>query len=1111
MKSNSKNRLFEKYKIHPPNKDSESRLLNYNSISGNISLEVKAASFFQKIQTKPIPSVYYQPTKINKNSKNLTDNNLRPTKYYTSLNKEYFKKDYHMIQPNKQDESITYEDIINRTNINLRPFALNSQSIDDSQSRISKNNKNNVEDKKYPSNYSYFEYKYTKKKKKEPDPNMKNTISISISHNSENFRNNILINNKFYSSKENNVSNSSLKQNLNRSHIIGQINNSPLKNKILESHYYKLQKDKINTLVNSTTIQDSQKKNLFFKHSFNNTISNNYDNNQSYIPININNTFIKSTVPRTPLIYSQFKISSPVKNDKGNINNTVNKIKTERIDNFPSKSEEKMTFKKLIFNNAKNKNLIKYKKKIEKASNKTPSITQPFKLSIEKMSNSPRTEKTKNFTKSNTSTNTNISTNTNSINNTNIINKSNNKVLITITNFKDKKKDSQINNNNPNYKSYQMNNSKSKVLVQDHIKTESNMKTKIDSKSPIKDDLNLANIKKKKKSIIQGLKILNTNKIKKANNNNEDYYTNYTNNNKFVEISELNSSRNEKKSQKNSNIKKGSLNTEEETDYFKEVSNIMYDHNTEPRNTIQYNTKENKNKKISLSKGRIEQINEKKNLILKNKNTDSKTIDKNKIKNDFNTISISILNNNTIYNRRFSNDAIHNNSFNFLSQNMKKSNSNSKIQKTNNPKITKTEQKKNSKLIVKKLNQLEKEKIKNLSNSLNNEKESPTKKQKEKGQKAQSENTKFESRSSRVDEIPKKSRIKKKGTEEEWDKYQFMGMRKKTYDPSFRQKKNNLSKKEKKSNSLNEAFSSTIYVKSSEGLSIPGKNEFGHKKTNQDTLLIERNVNGVLNFNIFGVLDGHGEEGHYASQFVSRYIFHRIKNHPSIKKQDEPKQIYHKLKENSYKIIANIFLDADVQIQKEKFDVNRSGTTCVIVIQLEEHIICANTGDSRAIMVYDQNNDDNLVNSKVFPLSYDCKPDLPNELKRIKACGGMVEKAYDPEIGETGPYRVWAEGEDYPGLAMSRSIGDMDAKKCGVIPNPQIVEYIIDQYTKYMIVASDGIWEFISNEQVMKFCNKFYLRNDPVGLCQELSQKSISLWEKNDCAIDDITVAVVFF
>ena len=1109
MKDNSKNKIYEKYKIYPPIKYSESKLLNYNSISDNMSVEVKAASFFQKIQTKPIPSVYYQPTKTNKNSKSLAENfHLRPNKYFTSLNKEYFKREEYMVQSNKQDESVSYEDTINRTNINLRPFALNSQSIDDSQSRISKNKKNNIEEKKYPSNYSYFEYKYTKKKKKEHDPNLKNTISINISQNSDNFRNNLLTNNKFYSSKENNVSNSSLKQNLNRSHIIGQINNSPLKNKILESHYYKLQKDKINTLVNSTTIPDSQKQNLFFKHSFNNTISNNYDNNQSFIPIN--NTFIKSTVPRTPLVFSQYKIASPAKKEQGNNNNTINKIRTERSENSPSKSEEKITFKKLIFNNAKNKNLIKYKKKIEKSGNKNSSIAQPFKLSIEKIGHSPRTAKAKNFTKSNTSTNSDIKTNSNT--NTNIINKSNNKVLITITNFKEKKKDKQINNSNSN--KLGINNSKSKLPVQEHIKTQTN-NNKSDSKTPIKEDLNLINIKKKKKSIIQGLKVLKTNKIKKAYNNNEDYYTNYSNNNKFIEISELNSSRNEdKKSKNNSNTKKGNFNTEEVNDNFKEVSNIMYEHNTEPRKSVQYNTKENNDSKASLSKGRIGQINEKKNLMLKNTTTDSKINEKNKIKNDFNTISISIFNNNNgNYNRRYSNDAIFNNSFNFLSsQNIKKSNSNSKIHKINNPNITKTEQKKNSKLLVKKLNQLEKEKIKKLSNSINLEKESPTKKQKEKSQRVQSETSKFESRSSRVNEIPKKSRSKKKGTEEEWDKSQFMGMRKKTYDPSLRtQKKNNLSKKVKKSNSLNEAFSSTIYVKSSEGLSIPGKNEFGQKKTNQDTLLIEKNVNGVLNFNIFGVLDGHGEEGHFASQFVSRYIFHKIKNHPAIKKQDEPKQIYHKLKENSYKIIATIFLDADVQIQKEKFDVNRSGTTCVIVIQLEEHIICANTGDSRAIMIYDQNNDDNLVNSKVFPLSYDCKPDLPNELKRIKACGGMVEKAYDPEIGETGPYRVWAEGEDYPGLAMSRSIGDMDAKKCGVIPNPQIVEYIIDHYTKYMIVASDGIWEFISNEQVMKFCNKFYLRNDPVGLCQELSQKSISLWEKNDCAIDDITVVVVFF
>jgi hypothetical protein len=157
-----------------------------------------------------------------------------------------------------------------------------------------------------------------------------------------------------------------------------------------------------------------------------------------------------------------------------------------------------------------------------------------------------------------------------------------------------------------------MNNSKSKLIVQDHIKTQTN-NMKNDSKTQIKDELNLGNMKKKKKSIIQGLKILNTNKLKKAYNNNEDYYTSYSNNNKFVEISDLNSSRNENKKNKNNlNTKKGSLNTEEENDYFKEISNIMYEYNTEPRTTIQYNTKEKKDKKMSLSKGRVGQIKEKK-------------------------------------------------------------------------------------------------------------------------------------------------------------------------------------------------------------------------------------------------------------------------------------------------------------------------------------------------------------------------------------------------------------------------------------------------------------------------------------------------------------------
>ena len=184
-----------------------------------------------------------------------------------------------------------------------------------------------------------------------------------------------------------------------------------------------------------------------------------------------------------------------------------------------------------------------------------------------------------------------------------------------------------------------------------------------------------------------------------------------------------------------------------------------------------------------------------------------------------------------------------------------------------------------------------------------------------------------------------------------------------------------------------------------------------------------------------------------------------------------------------------------------------------MVIQIEDKIICSNAGDSRAIIIFDKNNNsNNLMNSKIYPLSFDCKPDLPNEKKRILGCGGFVGKAFDQyDDQEDGPFRVFEKGEDYPGIAISRSIGDMDAKKIGVIPNPQIIEYKIDYDTKYMLICSDGIWEFISNEEAMKIGNKFYSRNDAMGLCQKLYKTSLDFWLQEDVCVDDITIIAVFF
>ena len=125
--------------------------------------------------------------------------------------------------------------------------------------------------------------------------------------------------------------------------------------------------------------------------------------------------------------------------------------------------------------------------------------------------------------------------------------------------------------------------------------------------------------------------------------------------------------------------------------------------------------------------------------------------------------------------------------------------------------------------------------------------------------------------------------------------------------------------------------------------------------------------------------------------------------------------------------------------------------------------------------------------------------------------GGEIRQMKNDYGEGRGPFRVWIRGKEYPGLAMSRSIGDQHAKSVGVIPDPGIMEYTLSKSTKYIITCSDGVWEFLNNEAVMNIGKKFYLNNDASSYCHELIAKSVSQWEKNDDIVDDITAVVAFF
>ena len=292
-------------------------------------------------------------------------------------------------------------------------------------------------------------------------------------------------------------------------------------------------------------------------------------------------------------------------------------------------------------------------------------------------------------------------------------------------------------------------------------------------------------------------------------------------------------------------------------------------------------------------------------------------------------------------------------------------------------------------------------------------------------------------------------------------------------------------------------------VKSVSSQSQAGKGEDGFTKVNQDSFLVLQNEYNLKDFNVFSVMDGHGVNGHLVSRFTTKYFTNFFKKNKKMNASNSSEdQLFYRLKKNDYDVLKRVFRHAERDLEKGgDIDANFSGTTCVMVFQVGDRIICANVGDSRAIIV---------KGDKAIPLSIDQKPDDPEESKRIKENGGEISQ-YEEDGEKSGPFRVWKKGEAYPGIAMSRSIGDFIASKLGVIPEPKFLEEKIDKDTKFIVVASDGVWEFLDNDTVKNMVMPYYEKKDPIGACKELIKKSTEFWNQEDIVVDDITCIVVFF
>ena len=256
---------------------------------------------------------------------------------------------------------------------------------------------------------------------------------------------------------------------------------------------------------------------------------------------------------------------------------------------------------------------------------------------------------------------------------------------------------------------------------------------------------------------------------------------------------------------------------------------------------------------------------------------------------------------------------------------------------------------------------------------------------------------------------------------------------------------------------------------------IPGQDPRGEVgKVCQDNVFICSN-HGLVLATLF---DGHGSKGEevvaFSEQFMLDYF---MQNDFSL---------------DAEQCLKSMFIECDMalNIPTSKINCYGSGTTAVSILFTPKGIYVASVGDSRAILatlphakyIPEAISSDKNYKKKYTPLralepiqlTIDQKPNLEEELNRIVSCGGIVSRVKDNEGNCVGPYRVFQKGKQIPGLAMSRSLGDIAAKKVGVVSSPIVSFYpLVPFRDQFIVIASDGVWDALENSEAANFIEKF--------------------------------------
>ncbi|WCJ28712.1 protein kinase family protein / protein phosphatase 2C (PP2C) family protein [Euphorbia peplus] len=249
----------------------------------------------------------------------------------------------------------------------------------------------------------------------------------------------------------------------------------------------------------------------------------------------------------------------------------------------------------------------------------------------------------------------------------------------------------------------------------------------------------------------------------------------------------------------------------------------------------------------------------------------------------------------------------------------------------------------------------------------------------------------------------------------------------------------------------------------------------GRRETMEDMHFLMPNLSGETNVHVFGIFDGH--RGAAAAQFSVQAL-------PGILKSS----IFTRSPADA---LCEAFVSTDVAFRNELESLRKSkgviqkdlhpGCTALAALIVKDKLFVANAGDCRAIL---------CRAGCVFHLSKDHVASCIEERERVVDAGGEVKWQVD----------TWRVGP--AALQVTRSIGDDDLKPF-VTAEPEITETSLSEEDEFLVMASDGLWDVVSNEEVIRIIRDTVKE---AGMCSKrLATEAAERGSK-----DNITVIVIF-